>query len=45
MALGDLGDNLAIIGAEFIKSCMCPASIAGARIELMHIRVHNVRLR
>ena len=21
MALGDLGDNLAIIGAEFIKSC------------------------
>jgi len=21
MALGDLGDNLAIIGAEFVKSC------------------------
>ena len=21
MALGDLGDNLAIVGAEFVKSC------------------------
>lgn len=26
MALGDLGDNLAIIGAEFIKSCAYPGT-------------------
>jgi hypothetical protein len=28
MGLGDLGDNLAIIGAEFIKSCAYPVVVA-----------------
>lgn len=45
MALGDLGDNLAIIGAEFIKSCACPVRSVGARVGLTYIRVYNVRLR
>jgi hypothetical protein len=44
MALGDLGDNLAIVGAEFIKSCASPTSV-WTRAELTHPRVHNVRLR
>ena len=43
MALGDLGDNLAIIGAEFIKSCRCSITV-WTRAGLTRPRVHNVRL-
>ena len=32
MALGDLGDNLAIIGAEFVKSCAEPAAVCTLKL-------------
>ena len=44
MVLGDLGDNLAIVGAEFIKPCVSPVTVC-ARVKLTHSRVHDVRLR
>lgn len=43
MALGDLGDNLAIVGAEFIKSCARPVTMPH-QVKLTYVRVHNVRL-
>ena len=44
MGLGDLGDNLAIVGAEFIKSCACSVTV-WTRTELTPPRVYDVRLR
>ena len=43
MGLGDLGGNLAIVGAELIKSRAYPVTMR-TRAELTPPRVHDVRL-
>ena len=41
MALGDLGDNLVIVEAEFVKPCACPVTMR-MRVEPAPPRVCDV---